>query len=292
MSEADLRPYVERLLRGEFNLGEVMQLLLYARERSEGRHSVKEIGDFIAHINERQRGAVVQEARNFFSFLRFRAQHPRSRIGLNSLPADTPSILRESMRRAEPAHLKKLTRLNKSQARTALEGFLGKLEFKNIGLLALTSNPTDTENLVFKFLYNTITAIPVFTGKELFDGVSAILKNNQLLHRSEVRSFEKVRPGIILYAVSVMHRSRIDLGAGEKGYLLANKGPNDILEVLATGPKIHPIGMNSGRPFIYAHPMFDTTLKAKDHCDEALLRDNRWLFPLEVTPTQILRQRA
>jgi hypothetical protein len=36
MSEADLRPYVERLLRGQFNLGEVMQLLLYARERSEG----------------------------------------------------------------------------------------------------------------------------------------------------------------------------------------------------------------------------------------------------------------
>jgi len=35
-----------------------MHLLLFVRERNEGKISIKEIGDFTAHNNERTRGAI------------------------------------------------------------------------------------------------------------------------------------------------------------------------------------------------------------------------------------------
>jgi hypothetical protein len=68
--EPELRRRVEQLLRGQFNQEHLTRLYLWLRSRSYGIASVREIGHFVAHADERSVGPVTDEVRDFFTFAR------------------------------------------------------------------------------------------------------------------------------------------------------------------------------------------------------------------------------
>jgi hypothetical protein len=78
-----LRVRVERLLRGNFRAEDLNRLFLYARDRCQGRESVQEIGDFVAHHDERSKGVVTRRTRDFF----FALALERSTAARRSMPA-------------------------------------------------------------------------------------------------------------------------------------------------------------------------------------------------------------
>lgn len=73
MPDARSRARVERLLRGEFRPDDIASLFLFARDHCDGRETVSDIGDFVAHHSERDRGIVTRLTREWFATARYYA---------------------------------------------------------------------------------------------------------------------------------------------------------------------------------------------------------------------------
>src|SRR4051812_33243829 len=89
---------VLRLLRGEFRAQYFIELYLYARDRCDGRETVRDIGDFIAHRNERDKGFITDRVRDAHIVSRY--MFPKLSLGkpngvdeLRSLPGNTKEFL-------------------------------------------------------------------------------------------------------------------------------------------------------------------------------------------------------
>lgn len=64
MIDDDLRLRAKRLIRGDRRIDDIDRFYLDLRDRTHGRASFREIGDFVAHRGERNRGPVTQNARD------------------------------------------------------------------------------------------------------------------------------------------------------------------------------------------------------------------------------------
>src|SRR5258705_11504652 len=93
------RARVQRLLTGTFRPDDLTGLFLYARDHCDGREPVAEIGHFVAHHNERDKGIVTRATRDWFTTMRFhmsRFQRPDGSLDLD--PQRMPSVTRDYFR--------------------------------------------------------------------------------------------------------------------------------------------------------------------------------------------------
>jgi len=75
MSDQTVRRRVERLLQGERRPDDLTRIFMHMRDRSDGRESVQEIGDFVAHQNDRIKGLVTRSSRRRFKELQFQLEY-------------------------------------------------------------------------------------------------------------------------------------------------------------------------------------------------------------------------
>jgi hypothetical protein len=66
MSDAGMRARVVRLLEGRSTADDLTRLFLFARDSCDGREAIQEIGDFVAHAGERNKGLLTRAARDWF----------------------------------------------------------------------------------------------------------------------------------------------------------------------------------------------------------------------------------
>ena len=118
MPDPASRTRVERLLRGDFRVDDLTRLFLYARDRCDGRESVKEVGDFVAHHNERNKGTVTRATREWFAISGFISRLYTKRYNRDRLPPEAPefSPLRFAAWKAPSLNAKPALRASKLSA--------------------------------------------------------------------------------------------------------------------------------------------------------------------------------
>ena len=291
MANEDLRLFVEAMIRGEFRLDDIIHLLMYVRDRAGGRQSVREIGDFCAHRNDRNKGPITDEARDFFTHTKFIMGHVinGTRIDPNRIPHDAIDAARANLRRIDSQFLRgNSAARNKSDGKRFLESFINKLSPSGISLYSMTSSMTTDETSVWDCLINTMVVKPLFTGNQFFGEFCTVLVENKLLEIKEMKYVQNVKNGIILFAVSIMHLSNIIIENKYSVKLMASgKYQDDVgvdsLGLVPAGPGKCPTNM--------AIQLFDSNIATEKVCDEELRKKMFWEFPLEVTQDQTLRRR-
>src|SRR5262249_42559823 len=129
----ELRARAERLLRGDFRVDDLTKLFLFARDRCDGRQSVQEIGDFVAHHDERSKGIVTRTVRDLLTILRIQLprfnQQPRFRkpYNLSELPPNFPLFLDAAMRRMTSRIMRERTGIALSKATKMLPSIKSRL---------------------------------------------------------------------------------------------------------------------------------------------------------------------
>jgi hypothetical protein len=98
MSDSGIRARIERLLRGNFRSHDLTALFLYSRDRSRGRESVQELGDFIAHNDLRTKGILTRLTRDWHITAWFHFLSVQGAVRDTQLPARFPDFLRASLR--------------------------------------------------------------------------------------------------------------------------------------------------------------------------------------------------
>ena len=211
MPDQNMRARVERLLRGDVREDDITRLFLFSRDRCDGRESVQEIGDFVAHHSERTKGIVTRTVKDWVTIVQFRSWLPSEIIDPQRLPRNFPVFLQAQSRRLEPAIIKKSTGLTRYEAISCLPSIISKLDQNADGTYRLPAFLKKKELAVIHCFMSHLVANPAFTGERLFSDVSRTLQSNGLLNKSEMQTFSKRAQIFVLFAAVQMHRCSVVL---------------------------------------------------------------------------------
>lgn len=284
MIDDDLRFRAKRFLGGRRRVEDLDRFYLDLRERTHGRASFREIGDFVAHRGERNRGPVTQVARDVITSVTVWS------LGFRGKKATYPELVQAAwanFRLATDAQLKDRCGLERPAVKAILDRVLPGLEsgtpIKNLG---------DDELRVLLYLGNHFIWKPAFTDDEVVRDFCDVLTLNKIISEDDRPAILAERGFICLYALIRMHGTAIALKDGTNAPLLAGyANKHGILEV-----KVQ-IEFNDGpKPISAPVCMFATTLRPEDHCDASLLAmpddylARIWRTPLEIGDDDKLRR--
>jgi hypothetical protein len=273
LADEDLRRRLRRLLEGGRRPEDLDRLYLGLRGRSRGCPAVQEIGDFIAHRDQREKGMITQTGRDVFTS-----------FDVWSMPMRKLKLELTDFIRAAEANLRLasdgliLQALNSSRQTAA-----ARLK-RAIAKLKSDQRPSDAEWAVFSYLGNRFIWRPAFTADQLQTELAGLLVSHHLMDRDDLAQFVTARTFITLHAVTLMHGSAIVLENGERARLFAGYANRDRwIEV-----KVDIVFHDRGKPIMAPICLFLTDLRAEVHCSPDLLEIpspifvDHWDAPLEI----------
>jgi hypothetical protein len=282
-----LRARIERLLRGDFHPEDLYSLFLYARDRCDGRESVQEVGDFVAHHSERTKGIVTRTVRDWYLTARFHWQLVETKtLDWSRLPSDFDEILLASFRRIPAPMISRRIGLTRGEVKKRLPAITKGLKQNIDGSMALNSFYTRRELKIIETLADILVAGPAFNNDRLFSDFSATLKCHGLLSHSEMGAFADLKPAIGLFAAAEMHNCTVRLADGASIRLKIN----DVVgakKITVSAPIL--CSVIRGSPIFVASAMFSTEVEAQQGCTAELLAlPDPWDLDIELTRDKLL----
>lgn len=274
MIDDDLRARLQRLLAGSHHVHDLDRVFLALRDRAHERESFREIGDFVAHRDQRQKGLVTQTGRDVFTSIDVWSLKLRGR------KASLEDIVRAAwanFRLASDSQLKAGCGLQRGTVKGRLKSGLSKLERGEV--LA------QQEIKVINYLGNRFIWKPAFTDEQLFNEFRDVLLLNSIIVKADIQALDGIKTFLTLYAVSCMHGSAVVLENGTRAELLAGFFNRErCLEVKMQ------IGFDDApKPIMAPICLFLTSLQPENHCEEKLLELGSkgqlpfaWSEPVEV----------
>jgi hypothetical protein len=292
--EQEMRRRAERLLHGPFDKFDLSTLISFLRGKWYNRQCAREIGHFLAHPEDRDQGIVTERARAFFTVIRFSAPLMMGR-GLgpvrfdpNSLPSLFPAAVKHTLDLLDPNTLRQRTGFRRKQAKPALASILSRLTPNPDGTLKLAGPVRAEEARLLECLASTLVVKCAFTDKELLQDFWFLFVKEKLAREEDKQAFMKRGPAIVLFAICCMHQRTLLLDEQPTAILETNcsQNPENPLAVnaIANVPGLEKYVLNC--PAVnFSAAMFSTTLVAKDHCEEELIRDahSGWNYPIELS---------
>jgi hypothetical protein len=260
---------IGRLLNGALRPDDLTNLFLYARDRCNGRESVREIGDFVAHHSERTKGIVTRTTRDFFAIARYHAPcfgesvlHP---LDLKKLPSVTPVYLMATIHRLENKVIKRQCGMAKNAALNGIGDLIGNLLRNSDGSFSSEGLNQSQRNILIG-LSSVICVQPAFDGLTLCNDFKKTLLSNGLLSKETEKQFDKLFPLIQVFALSVMHNTKI----------IMNDGSVVILQTTPISNNLSTVASIQTGNTAWMTEMFTTELSIADHCDPPLLAEDNW----------------
>jgi hypothetical protein len=290
--DAAQRARVERLLRGDFRVDDLTRLFLYARDRCDGREPVREVGDFVAHHDERTKGLVTPTTRDWFSIARVwgAAVQLNQRIDLNNMPGTFPDFLWANLRR-QPVIISRNPKITRDKAERRLPDIVKLFIQKPDGTLSISSFHSIEDHQIIAALANNVVVRSAFDDNRLCSDFSATLKSHGLLTKRELVAFREIYPVITLFAVSAMHNCEIVLTDGSRVKLKAEAHPGGHIDVSAPIPIPAPALVGADH-FLLSSTIFKTALDIS-YCEPGLAAEPQaWSYFVEVTPNKKLGKLA
>lgn len=273
MLDEDLKHRARRLIAGDFRSGDLDRLFLGQRDRAWGRACFREVGDFVAHRDTREKGLITQVGRDVFTSvdvwsLKMRGREPSWTDIARAAEAD--------LRLASDEQIRSGCGCQRGAAKKRIQSALTKIDRQE--------TPTEPEIRALEYLGNRFIWKPAFTSNQLFTEFRDVLILNGIIGKADAPALENAKAFISLHALAVMHGSAIVLDGGGKARLLAgfaNRGR--LLEV-----KVEIVFNELGKPLMAPVCLFLTDLSPEEHCEPELttMADpvllNHWDFPIDV----------
>lgn len=270
----DLRLRVRRLLHGERRSDDLDRLYLALRARSTGCPTVLEIGDFIAHRDQREKGMITQVGRDVLTSVDVWS------LSMRNLPIKDCDIIR-----AAHANLRLAT---DEQIRTALgwsrQLATGRLK-KALAKFEKGDSLSESEYAALAYFGNRFIWRPAFSASDLVSELGTLLERTGLMSGDDLDRLKAASGFITLHALCAMHGSSITLTDGRTARLFVGYANQDGWLEVKVDLRFHELG----KPLMTPICLFLTDLKARDFCVDELLEiapmlANHWAMPLEIDP--------
>jgi hypothetical protein len=279
--DPEFRSRVLRLLNGHGRPEDVGRLYMGLRFRSFGLPSFREVGDFIAHSEERDKGVVTDELRGFFKMLRFQTQYWHKPFDWNHLPAEFPALLKSNFERLSSADIKQETGLNRKDAKRHLRSALQNFYKRPDGGIYLQFQLSREEDAVTKYCASRLSLRSAFTGEDLYRDFQSVLLKNKLLEEMEKPALKRLQPLIVLSAIPFMHHAIVRLDNGWAATLAGGVIKGNI--VVNARTHIADLPHPDSDRILFSAVIVETNLKAQDWCHPTLATTVEWKTPIETT---------
>jgi hypothetical protein len=265
---------VERLLRGERHVDDLNRLFLDLRQQSSGQGIVREIGDFAAHRDQRNKGVAMKRAADI---------QISAKAWYRQLNDEVPTLeearktAEANLRIATPERIFNATGMTTQQARSHYH----KAEKK----LAKGKRPNARQEKAFNWLAGTFIWETAFNDSDLFEEFSNALLETGSLKESENVNFLKIKDFLSLYSLTVMHLSSLLLPDKSLAPLrLMIRKETGTLRIKASIPII-----DEGKPVSCGISIFETNLDAtKFSTIRPMVGDYESEIPIEIRADKIV----
>lgn len=287
MPDAKSRARVVRLLSGDFRPDDLTGLFLFARDHCDGREAVAEIGHFVAHHHERDRGTITRSTREWFAVARYHMPRfgpgGRDHLKADRLPSAARDYFDIAVNRIEAKIIKRQTGLRRAAAYDLMRGIIPRMSQNSDGTWRLPSDLSAIEVKLINCVSSIIAVTPAFEEIRLIEDFIATLKSNGLITKEEIRENRSALSALIpLYAISAMHNCVIQIGDGTTTQL-RGAATGDGIDIDATVPALF-----ANKPGVgVSCTMFSSALDPNLHCSPELL-SGAWDFEIELRPDKRL----
>lgn len=256
---------------GMREIDDVAKLYFGKRQASYGRASFRELADFAAHPDLRNRGPVTDRIRDMRTT--FKPLFDRAMTDVVSL-ADVFARAESNFRMATDEQIARLSGgRRRKEVQLVLTAALEKM--RSPAALPLTE---DEQGIVISFGDRLIWN-PALLGQQIFDDFKFVMVRNGLLKAGESERLEPLRSLVILHAISVMHGVAFDLGDGMTGELQA--GFDNRLGCLEVTANLSLSGYRKAVTMKVG--LLWTDLQGRDHVSMDLVdHPGPWEFAIEV----------
>lgn len=259
----DLRARLRRLLDGGRQAADLDRLYLGLRERAKDLEAVREIGDFIAHRETREKGVLSAVFRDVFTSLDIWSRPMR---GVGVAQSDVAAAAAANLRLATDQQLRDGCGSTRSQATQRLKRALAKIGSRPL---------TQSEHRTLRYLGTAFIWKPAFTADQLCQEFAEAVQREGLIDAADVASVRDLHAFLAVHALSVMHGSKLKLANGLEGRLWAGYANRDrFLEV-----KVEIGFEDAGKPISSPICLFYAELAPEAHCDADLLESEPPLYP-------------
>lgn len=273
MIKTELRVRARRLIDGRAKAEDLDRLFLDQREFSHNRESFREIGDFLAHRDQRSKGPVTRRVRDIFTSFRvwslgFRGLKPTLEdlraAGLANLSLSTDEELRAG------------AELRRDAARHKFDKALRKLT---------AGNPlSQSDRMLVNYLANRFIWKPAFTDEVLYEDFVQVCLSNGVVEPTDLSKLAEAKNFLTLWAITRLHGAVINVADGHPATLYAGFA-NDARQLEV---KINLATEGWSKPVHAPICMFLTNISADDHCCSELLQTleprmwNSWTEAIEL----------
>lgn len=258
---------VDRLLRGERRVTDLHNLFSDLRMCRPGRESVKEIGHFAAHREERDEGISLKRADDIQTSAKLWHRQQNgvmpdnehlAKAGAANFRIIPDHVIREkfglSRQTAEQTFKKAIRNHQKGK----------RLKDREVQMLQEFGL-----SMMWQFSFDDKTLWSDF--------VDLIIQEGSLTEENR-QAFNSVSSFVSLYALNIMHGARLKLADGNRAWLrLAKAEEGGFLRIKAEIPV-----SDNPKLITISVPMFETGLNAEDYCDPKLLTRLDEPIPAEV----------
>ena len=257
---------VARLLRGARHVDDLNRLFADLRLMKPGRASVQEIGNFAAHREERNSGITLQRVNDI---------QTSARLWHSQFQKGTPSA--DDIKRAGRANLNIMPE-ESIRERFGISRQTAQQVF-NKGLRKFQERrPLKARELeVVTTLGLSMMWEVAFTGSILFSDFTDLLIEEGALESSAKDNFESVTHFVNLYALLIMHGTRLKLPDGDIAQLRLAASNSNTLRVVAHIPIAH-----IPKPITISVPLFETSLPSQTYCDPTVLTMLEAPIPVDI----------
>jgi hypothetical protein len=264
---SDLRLRLRRLCAGETRTDDLDRLYLGLRERAKDCEIVREIGDFIAHRDTREKGLLTSVFRDVLTSLDIWSRPMR---GVLVGREDVIAAAHANLRLASDEQLLAGCGGTRAQVTTRLTKAIAKMGQRPL---------KDGEIKALSYLGTAFIWKPAFTAEQLIEQFGQALSLVGLIDEEEGAHLSDAHTFITLHALAVMHGSILKLPNGLSGRLWAGYANKDrFLEV-----KVEISFDDAGKPLMTPICLFLSKLLPEAHCAKALVHATEPTFPWHWT---------
>lgn len=288
LQRRDLRIRIDRLLAGTFLVDDLTRLFLALRGHSFGRTSVQEVGNFVAHADQRDRGLVTDDAKDVFRF--FRAAMPQvfgKRLDPSRLPKDFRHFLRKNFHSFELSEIEEKTGVEQATAERSLQGAVKKFASRPDGSEYLTEKLSSDELAITLFCCQNIRIKPLFSASKLAHDFAFVLIKNKLIDQPEESQIMLLEQALALYAIRHMNQVRVKVDQTWIAHLYCSISSDGTLATSVIADFKETTDSIAGLSFI----VFSTDINAESVCSPAVmagLRRRDFDLLIELTPDRKL----
>ena len=238
---AEMRARVARLLSGQREVRDLDRLFSWVRFRSFGHRLVRDIGDFTAHLEDRDKGSTHEGIGLIRQSLSYHLSITKVLSDDSASLEDMASAALASLEVDPPENVKRQFRLGKAAVKTHLQSALGKVQSLDGRVLTVQTPITQIEIDALRAYVGTVVVAPPITQGKLVSELGSVLVKNNLLEARQISKLKEQAEWVAIFAIEKMHLARLRLfdGASAKLLLCVDPIENDGRGVLSIAAEMY-----------------------------------------------------